>query len=384
MNSEPEQALGDTAPAADAVRVERGTCYALFAYDVGLAIDLDEAQRRITALSQRASIRHKRRAPSYFEYQPAPLRVTQTVEPVKVHGFETAATVDSVIYDFGAVSVTYTISLAGPLANLAGLSDELYDNEALLAASRRGVAALLDTIGPAVRKPQVADFVEDYTIFEIDALSPPWTTEDTIARHGALLARILRAESAALSRQEIDDALACQLSFSTSDRAIIDWNAAFLFDADADDVRAVLEFANVELLEMRYLDDRLDTALDQAYAATIKPPGRRYRVLGSKTEDLWRIAELQMDSAELFEGVTNALKLLGDQYLARVYRLTAQRFHLSDWDASIRRKLSTMESIYDKISDRHANRRIEILEWIIIILIAAEIVLMLCESLWKG
>ncbi|MGD8451838.1 MAG: hypothetical protein PVJ57_08470 [Phycisphaerae bacterium] len=384
MNSGSEQVAGDPVPAAGTVRVERGTCFALFAYDVGLAIDLDEAQRRITALAQRASICHKRRAPRYFEYQPPPLRVTQTVEPVRICGFETAATVDSVIYDFGAVSVTYTIPLTVPLADLAGLSDELYDNEALLAASRRGVAALLDTIGPAVRKPQVADLVEDYTIFEIDALSSPWTTEDVIARHGPLLARILRAESAALSRQEIDDALACQLSFSTSDCAVIDWNAAFLFDADADDVRAVLEFANVELLEMRYLDDRLDAALDQAYAAMTKRAGGRYRVLGSKAEDLWRIAELQMDSAELFEGVTNALKLLGDQYLARVYRLTAQRFHLSDWDASIRRKLSTMESIYEKISDRQANWRVEVLEWIIIILIAVEIVLMLCESLWKG
>lgn len=57
--------------------VTKGTCYALFAYDIGLSINLDEAERHITAIKQRSRIRHKRRAPQYFDYRPAPLRVTQ-------------------------------------------------------------------------------------------------------------------------------------------------------------------------------------------------------------------------------------------------------------------------------------------------------------------
>jgi hypothetical protein len=44
------------------------------------------------------------------------------------------------------------------------------------------------------------------------------------------------------------------------------------------------------------------------------------------------------------------------QYLARVYRLVNRRFHLDDWDASILRKLDTLESIYKKISDQASNR----------------------------
>jgi len=87
-----------------------------------------------------------------------------------------------------------------------------------------------------------------------------------------------------------------------------------------------------------------------------------------------------VDSAILFEGVNNVLKLLGDQYLARVYRLTAQRFHLTEWDASILRKLETLESIYQKISDQVASRRTELLEWIVIILIAIEIILPFISS----
>ena len=85
------------------------------------------------------------------------------------------------------------------------------------------------------------------------------------------------------------------------------------------------------------------------------------------------MGQLQVENAVLFEGVNNALKLLGDQYLARVYRLVSERFHLAEWDASILRKIQTLESIYQKLADQAANRRTEVLEWIVIVLIAAEI-----------
>jgi uncharacterized Rmd1/YagE family protein len=47
--------------------------------------------------------------------------------------------------------------------------------------------------------------------------------------------------------------------------------------------------------------------------------------------------------------------------------------HLEAWDASILRKLETLESIYGKMSDRATTRRMEVLEWIIIVLIAVSI-----------
>jgi len=159
------------------------------------------------------------------------------------------------------------------------------------------------------------------------------------------------------------------------DLTIVDWNAAVLIDREGDDVRAVLEYANVELLEMRYLDQKLDRALDQAYETLSKRTFSLPRLLGYYGADLRSVAELQVDNAILFEGVNNTLKLLGDQYLARVYRLVNRRFHLDEWDASILRKLQTLESIYEKISDQASNRRMEVLEWVIVLLIAFSIAL---------
>jgi uncharacterized Rmd1/YagE family protein len=61
--------------------------------------------------------------------------------------------------------------------------------------------------------------------------------------------------------------------------------------------------------------------------------------------------------------------------LARVYRATSVRFRLAEWNSGILRKLETIESIYSKVHDHATQIRMEILEWIIIALIALELVL---------
>ncbi len=362
-------------PRPSVLSVERGTCYALFAYDIAMAIDLNEAERQILAAKQRERLRPRRRAPKYFEYQPPPLRVTQEIEPVALGFYRSSPTVDLVLYDFGAVSVTYGFPLRGPFSDLLALSDDLYDNELLLSDSQRRVEELILVLRQALSKPHIADFVEDYVIFQIETFASPCTAEELCAGHAQEIAQILRAEKEVLSEQEVRDALSHRISFGSDDVTIVDWNATLLFDRNGDDVRAVLEFANVELLELRYLDERLDEALDRSYEALSRGMWGPFWLLRSYGADLRRIAQWQADSAMLFEGVSNALKLLGDQYLARVYRLVSRRLHLAEWDASIIRKLQTLESIYEKMSDQAANRRMELLEWIIILLIALSIIL---------
>src|SRR5207249_6792606 len=175
------------------VRVQEGICYALFAYEVGLSINLDDAEQRITTLKERARIRHKRRAPSYFEYTPPPLRVTQEADPVTLGPFATMPAVDMLVYDFGALSVSYTIPLRGSFANLLALSESLYDNAALLADSRQRVVHLITVIGPAVTRAAIADFVETYSIFEVSSLDPPLAPEVISESHAHETAQILRS-----------------------------------------------------------------------------------------------------------------------------------------------------------------------------------------------
>ena len=64
--------------------LQTGVCYVLFAYDAARSIDLDAAERRIHEATQRQTIQHKRRAPSYLEYQPPPLRLSQEIQPINI------------------------------------------------------------------------------------------------------------------------------------------------------------------------------------------------------------------------------------------------------------------------------------------------------------
>ena len=354
------------------LHIEQGTCYALFAYDIGLAIRLDEAQRHITASKERGRIRHKARAPQYFDFHPPPLRLTQDGQALEFGAYRSQATVEVMLYDFGAVTVIYRIPLEGAFDGLLHLSEDLYENHTLRAESRRRLEQLLQDIQPAVDRPTMPDDVEDYLLFAIERCTPSGI-HAVSAPYDQLFARVLRSEATPLSDQEVREATSCRIAFGREDLALIDWNAALIFGQDMDDVRAVLEFVNVELLEMRSLDQQLDSALDEGYEALTRRPGRRLWLPGSHERAVTHIGQLQVESAVLFERVANTLKLLGDQYLARVYRLASQRFHLDAWDASILRKLQTLDSIYGKMADRSTTQRMEYLEWIIIVLIAVSI-----------
>jgi len=354
--------------------IAKGTCFPIFAYEVAQAIDLDAAERRLASGTERQTIKYKRRAPASFQYRPAPLHVTRGSEPVVVNGRRTTGGVEVVVYDFGALSVSYAIPLTGPLGNLPELAEALWGNEPLLKDARRHVDEVLAELGPACMRPRVADLVEDYSIFHIEQFAEPTDAGVLSTANALTVAQVLRASPGPLSQQEIAEATSARLSFGPNDATIIDTDAAIMFDAEGEDVRDVIEFANTQLLEMRYLDHELDDVLERAYVGVLRR-ARRPWPLAPIGPDLGSLARLELDAAILFEQVTNALKLVGDQFLARVYALASRRFHLDEWDTSISRKLKTIDGIYAKMADRAATRRMEMLEWIIILLFVVSILL---------
>ncbi len=370
------------APDATVVRAMRfeGRCTVLYVHDVGHRIDLEAAERRLGALRSRIPLRHmKRVAPSASEID-EPLRLTASEPPVELGSFRTAESVDAVLYEPGAVCVRFEIPLHATLEELAALSDRLYDHEPLARRARQRTARLLEALGDAVEQPQLGELVEDYALFRLtlpEGLAP----EQLVADHGPVLARILRGEREALSGQEVEDALARRLSFSRDDMVLLDWYAAVLLGEELDDELAVIELAVVELLELRELDASLDEALSAAWRLLTRPARGPWGRLALPTRDLRRVAELQAESAMRFEGVSNAFKMLGDQYLARLYHTAAERFRLASWDAAIERKLQTLAHIHQVLAEGASSRRIEVLEWIVIVLIATEIGLGLA-GLW--
>lgn len=357
--------------------IKDGAAYVYLVYDVGVGIDLDAAEKNLKASTERVPFRHHSRVPKYFEFTPYPLRVSQNSAPLSVGRWRTEPTVDLVVYDFGAVSVGYQIPVSGPFSSLAQLSELLYDNETLMADARRLLDELLRGMGPAVNRPQISAAYEDYVVFQVRELSEPGARARLVAEESAMLAQVLRADADLDADQEIQDALSAQVAHRADDVVFVDWVSALVFAKDADDTRTVLEFATVQLLELRHLDAQLDGALERYYTALSNLGG--YSIFTKADKELREIGELQVESAVLFENINNAIKLLGDQYLARLYQQAARRYHLPAWDASIERKLRTLESIYEKLEHQLSTARLEFIEWIVVVLIGFELIIPLLQ-----
>ncbi len=312
--------------------------------------------------------------------------MTSEDAPASLGGVAMLPTVETTIYDFGAVSIEYSAAMPEDFGALLGLAEKLTDNAELLRDATGRAEALIRTLAGALQRPGLARPVEDYIIFSITGAERDHgqTAGAWVEAERGLVARVLRAEPGSLSEQEQSDATSGVVCYSDRDAAVIDWNAALVLDDDPADVLEVLAFANVELLEMRYLDRKLEESLGAEFEAPASRPTlwsfRARRKLHAQME---RLADLHADSAQLFEGVNGSLKLVGDQHLARVYRAAAKRFHLSEWDEGILRKLGVLNDRHEKLSDIAATRRAEVLEWIIILLIAFEVVMGLWDRLTK-
>jgi hypothetical protein len=358
-----------------------GTCHVYQAIDLGFAIDLGHAERIISEDQKiQQTFKKPRRATEAAQLQRHSLRLAQSGFPVEVGSFRSEGPVEIVLWEFGAATIGYRIPIDGRLSDLVPLSDLLWDNAELTRDARRRAEQLLAAIRPAVDKPALGQRMEDYVVFELrlperTTVSALWTEQATTT------ASILRAEPGPLSEEEISDALSMRCAYVPEEVVLIDWFAALLVGEDMEDERHVLELTVAELLELRMLDEQLDRGVDSAYAVLTRTRSW-LSSLRARGPDLAEVSQLQADAAVLFEGVDNALKLLGDQYLARLYRVASERFHLPQWDTAIERKLRLLDSVYEKLATRSSSARFEMLELVIILLIAVSTVTPFLPKMW--
>jgi hypothetical protein len=130
---------------------------------------------------------------------------------------------------------------------------------------------------------------------------------------------------------------------------------------------------------MRLLDRRVDQALNHAQSLIHPLTSTWLPFWRLQTKPLRVLGDMRIGTVTLFERTGSTLKLVGDQYLARVYRMFAERFRLEEWHTSIRTSLDAAESVYEILAQQSATSRIELLEIIVVVLILIEIVLTLAE-----
>jgi hypothetical protein len=352
------------------MQIAAGTLTSLFSFDVGYEITLDVLVRLLGAQpaeTPTAGIRGAGRA----------VDLAFGARRVRLAERDADASVVVRAHDFGAITVMLRVPLSGPLEGLGPLTAELVRTKSLEHVAREILRELLPVAAPAITKVGFTEFVEDFYVIHVDRFDVPVTPSVLREEYRAPIALALRCEKASLAAGEAEEVFETAISYHPNDLVVTDWNGAFLYVADATQLLDVLEFLNVQLVELRFFDQRLDARLSDLFQTVYRRPRLATLMRNPFGRALEEVSELKVETTLIAERVGNALKFIEDLYLAKVYTITAERLHLDAWHSSVASKLKVVHEIFDILNSRAAVYRAEALETTIIILIAVEIVLSL-------
>jgi hypothetical protein len=356
--------------------VAAGAIIAYRLFDVAYAIDLPKVEaewaRNVRTGVSRGRLTATPAKAVAFGVPPVELALEPVSLPLPAP-FQATATAR--LYEFGAVS----LSLHVPVADLgwAAFTQRLNDIDRTVADSPLWMTLLnrvKDGAKAAFVRPAETFLEEDYLIGVVQAFSEEMPAETLMQRLD--LVPLLSGEVRPLSDAARADLLRHRHSFYTDDLVVLGWDRAFIYEPRGDsDVLDVLEVANAQLLEMRYYDELLDAELPRMYdlveAARGKFPLRGARRFADLAR---RFYTLVAEVTELTEKVDNALQVTEDVYLARIYAAALELFRVPTVSSAVDRKLSIIRDTYTALYDEAHSSRSELLEIMVLILIAVEIV----------
>jgi hypothetical protein len=355
-------------------RVQDGSVRVYRILDVADGIDLPRAEELAASPKSRFKLASPRSA---IEIPHPPLRLGLGARDVRMAGALRRVEVQVSLFDYGVASVLLELPIppGTSLDDLLPLAEALVERPTpeLDEAARSVVADLAGALSPALVTPHMWEGMETYTVFLVRSFDRRVTGDELLAH--APLARLLLGETdpVPLSPSERADVLKHRFAYLETDLVVVDWNSAFVHEATgSSDVPDLLELATAQLLELRYYDAFLDRELSAIRVEVERAgsPGlftRRYNRLMRRT------AALLVDMSEMVERVENAVKIVGDFYLARLYQSALRRFRLPAWQESVLRKHRMLSEVNRMLSDGADTRRAELLEITIIVLIAWEI-----------
>lgn len=342
------------------LEIAEGSIRALYLFDVADTIDL--AQMTSLGGDSRAPSELPLRphtSPAYLQFPVPPL--VATLDPTRFGELDCAVRLK--LYDYGVMSLRLTFDCRGTWNDLVALAERVRTDEKIASFAESTIARIRDEYRHAFDDLH-PPLIEDYHILEINRFTEPIDAETLLDEHAADLASLLLGERPRLSTAEVEESLRTRFSYYEDDLTVVQWDAAFVYDRPESGraIEDILEFANSQLLELRTYDALLDRELDAIYKIQ---PGTDARSL----------RYLIVDVLELIDRSSNALKIVGDAYYARIYRAAAARLVLNDWQRQIDAKLASVGEVYRFVTDEARSRRDVFLEWIVIVLIALEIVL---------
>lgn len=283
------------------------------------------------------------------------------------------------LYDFGVLSLAFFINLPKDYSfkELEATAYYIDTEKPLDKRAIEYVKEILHTFSDSIIEPGIKEeFTEDYTVYFIEKLNPPMNANDFLKHYNP--AKLLLNETKQLSEYTIEETLKYKFSYYPDDLVIVHLDNAFVIEpSGSSDLLDLLEFANAQILELRYYDSFLDNELNLIYKELSNRSGISILSLREHEKLARRLTETVTDLTEVTEKVNNALKVTEDVYYAKIYRTVMNLLRSKDWEDSIDNKLQVIINTYKMIYDEISTKREQLLELGIFLLIIIEIFLAL-------
>ncbi|MCC7139291.1 MAG: hypothetical protein IT460_12790 [Planctomycetes bacterium] len=358
-------------------RVAEGSLLVYRLFEVADDIDLAAAERALAGVAERTTLRAGRAG--FVDWPDRPLTVGLGPRTVALEdGTRLSAAAHVRLFAHGVASVRYDAALpAGADAEaLATAVRRVAQSAALEAAARSEVTVACRRIAAALDHPIESRLFETYAVVAVRRLADGGSPADL---GGEALARVLLGEPAGtpLSPQTVEDVTRHRFAYTTEDLVVLDWDTALVVDAEDDrSVADVLEVASAQLLELRYYDDLFERELLHVTGLLSRPrAGLAWLFLRRYGKILRRVQNLVVESAEVFERVDNALRVVGDLWLARVYRAAVERFRIPAWQADVARRQRAAADVAGLLREEASSMLGHVLETSIVGLIVFEILM---------
>lgn len=339
-------------------------------FDVAQEIRLDKVENLLSQIKPTTRMKLSRVKPKSIHIPNPPVTVELGEEKLTFLDRQYDVFFYARVYDLGVISITMRISIPADyrFEELHQLAVHLYNDNSIEEFFYNKLDQVSKTLKDALIKPESSEFVEDYTIYYFYNWNNEWDPSP-----------LLLAETEPLSDQIKREVTVNSYSYGKDDLAIITWDSALIYDPTGSaDIPDLLEFANSQLLELRYYDDLLTKEMEKMYDA-IQEAGTigRYRRRGHYRKIMNRLMELVTDISEITERIHNSLKLTEDVFYARVYGSALKIFRTSAWAESIERKVTIIQQNYSLLSNEIVSQQSILLEVAIVLLIMLEVVLAL-------
>lgn len=359
------------------MKIVDGYLMLYFCFDVADEINIFELEKILGSQAEKSFLSKAAIVPEYLQYKVPPLLI-KLGEQKLADGLD--ALVEAKIYEFGVVTIRFTSQIHEELEKLINLNRFIQGNNEIKNISTEYLKKISDMIRPVLVRPSRApesDW-EDYAIFWIQSFEKKFDAQSLLNEYGIIISKILRAEEK-LSSSEIEDAKKYLLSYSEEDLTLIDWSSAFIYDPwKTYEVLDVIEFAVIQLLELRVYDAILDRVIEKAYDDIAEQASHKLKIVVLSSM-LNRLSRIKLDISDVIDRLENFLKLIGDLYLAKIYNAASNRFYLDRWKLAVRNKLSVIESLYGKEWERFQTSRMVVAEIAIVVLFIIDIILIFFE-----